>query len=69
MSFNFSDRKFSILANFNKKTLFLISIVILISLNNVKSHDSEEEIVETVNRRFITCGSSLRISNIMTKFK
>jgi len=63
MSFNFQDGIFS-------KKIILISMILLIVFNFIKSHENtEEEINETINKKTITCGSTLRIMNIMTKFK
>ena len=55
--------------SFKKKTFLLIFILITI-FNLTNSHDnSDEEINQKINNKIITCGSSLRITNIMTKFK
>jgi hypothetical protein len=48
--------------------LLNILICILI-LNSISCHISEEEINKTVDEKKITCGSILRIQNIMTKFQ
>ncbi len=56
---------------YNKKfSFYLIIVIVSLSMLNVFAHEyNEEEINESVNKKYITCGSSLRITNIMTKFK
>ncbi len=62
ISFNFSFAK--------RKTILFASVFFMILLTNVNSHEhNEEEITETINKKTITCGSTLRILNVMTKFK
>jgi dolichyl-phosphate-mannose--protein O-mannosyl transferase len=46
-------------------SLFIFSSILLIA----RAHISENEINETVEKRIITCGSILRIQNVMTKFQ
>jgi len=46
-----------------------IPILILFLLPFILSHTSEEEIAQTIDEKIITCGSVLRIQNIMTKFQ
>jgi hypothetical protein len=49
--------------------LILYNVLILLLISNFcKSHLNEEEISKTVDEKIITCGSVLRIQNIMTKF-
>lgn len=57
--------------NFSRKNILLACIILIaLFISFINSHENnEEEITETVNQTLITCGSSLRISNIMTKFK
>lgn len=74
MSFIYQDGNFSKsffnLSIAKRKTIIFTSIIYIILLKNINSHEhNEEEIIETVNKKTITCGSTLRISNIMTKFK
>lgn len=46
--------------------VFGISLFILFS---VKCHMTDEEIVSAVDQKTITCGSVLRIQNVMTKYQ
>ena len=51
-----------------KRSFLVIALFCL--LFEIKSHGiSEEEIKQTVDEKIITCGSSVRIQNVMTKFK
>jgi len=69
----FKDGKFSLSGNkscFNHKILYSIVMILIIIINYINCHENnEEEIIETINQKTITCGSTLRISNVMTKFK
>jgi hypothetical protein len=50
--------------------LYLYNVFILLLISNFcLCHLSEEEITKTVDEKIITCGSVLRIQNIMTKFQ
>ncbi len=44
-------------------------VILLLFVNFCYCHTSEEEIAKTVDEKKITCGSILRIQNIMTKFQ
>jgi len=74
MSFIYQDGNFSKL-NINlsiakRKIILIGSIFYIILLTNVYSHENnEEEIIKLINEKTITYGSTLRISNVMTKFK
>jgi hypothetical protein len=49
----------------NLKIIILLCLII-----NTFSHGiTEDEIAEAVEDKIITCGSALRIQNVMTKFK
>ena len=70
----FQDGKFSKLSlnlsTSKRNTILFASIFYIVLFINVNAHEhNEEEIIETINKKTITCGSTLRLSNIMTKFK
>ena len=45
-------------------------IIVLCLIINTFSHGiSEDEITEIVEDKLVTCGSALRVQNVMTKFK
>lgn len=46
-----------------------IPLLFLIFIPFILTHTSEEEIAQTIDEKIITCGSVLRIQNIMTKFQ
>ncbi len=51
------------------KLNFLKICLVFLLIQNIYTHDSEEEISQSVDEKVITCGSALRIQNVMTKFK
>lgn len=51
------------------KFCFVLYFALMLS-NLTTTHEiNEEEIAQAVNEKVITCGSALRIQNVMTKFK
>lgn len=53
----------------NHKNSFLkISLIVLLSIQLVYNHYTEQEIQDEINQSVITYGSALRIENFMTKF-
>lgn len=51
------------------KLYFYYVFILLLISKFCKGHLNEEEISKTVDEKIITCGSALRIQNIMTKFQ
>lgn len=57
--------------NVCRKFHFLILLTLLThSIKYAFSHSiSEEDIAQTIEEKLITCGSAIRVQNVMTKFK